>query len=71
MAKKIRRPKIVRNEKNHDIEFKKVRIGLEVREDLRDRFKEAVELNNDNMTNVLADYMQYYIRETERLNKNF
>ncbi len=71
MAKKIRRPKIVRNENTHEIEFKKVRIGLEVREDLRDRFKEAVELNNDNMTNVLADYMQYYIRETERLNKNF
>lgn len=67
MSKKIvRKPKIKRHEEKYNLEWKKVRLGIEVRESLRDEFREAVEENNDTMTEVLADYMEYYIRETKK-----
>lgn len=67
MPKKIvRKPKIKRNEENHNLEWKKIRLSIEIREDLRDRFREAVEENNDTMKDVLTDFMEYYIKETEK-----
>lgn len=63
---KLRKPKIIRKKTNHDLDYKKIRLGIEVREDLRDKFREAVEENNDTMTNVLVDYMEYYIKETQK-----
>jgi hypothetical protein len=69
---KIRKPKIIRKDSGkHNLTHKKVRIGLEVKETLRDDFKMAVTENGENMTEVLADYMDYYIKQTRKKNPHF
>lgn len=69
---KIRKPKIIRKDSGkHNLVWKKVRIGLEVKETLRDDFKMAVTTNGENMTEVLADFMDYYIKQTRKKDAHF
>lgn len=67
MSKKIRMPKGWKEKRAS----KKVRIGLEVREDFRDEFKAAVTRNGENMTDVLVEYMEYYIAQVKKAYPDF
>ena len=53
------------------LSIKKNRIGFFVKETLRDDFRMAVETNGDTMTDVLAEYMDYYVKQTRRNNHKF
>lgn len=69
---KIRRPSIVRKtDGKKELVHKKIRIGFFVKETLRDDFRMAVETNGDTMTDVLAEYMDYYVKQTRRNNHKF
>ena len=66
---KIRKPSIVRKmDGKRDLVHKKTRLVFITRETLRDDFKMAVEANGDTMTDVLAEYMDYYIKQTRKKN---
>lgn len=67
MPKKIKMPKGWKEKKAS----KKVRIGLEVRENFRDEFKAAVTRNGENMTDVLVEYMEYYISQVKKAYPDF
>lgn len=69
---KIRKPSIVRKKDGKkDLVHKKTRVVFIARETLRDDFKLAVEANGDTMTDVLTEYMDYYIKQTRKKNHKF
>lgn len=69
---KIRKPSIVRKmDGKRDLVHKKTRVVFIAKETLRDDFKLAVETNGDTMTDVLTEYMDYYIKQTRKKNHKF
>lgn len=69
---KIRKPSIVRKtDGKRELVHKKTRVVFIAKETLRDDFKLAVEANGDTMTDVLTDYMDYYIKQTRKKNHKF
>lgn len=44
-----------------------VKLGIDVRPELREKFKKACEVNSTNASKVLKDFVNNYIEESERI----
>lgn len=67
---KLKKPRLVKDEKTGKIKVKKVRLSLEIPEYIRDDFKEVVEKKGKTMTYVLTEYMKRYVRKQRELERN-
>nr|WP_263324694.1 hypothetical protein [Neobacillus sp. Marseille-Q6967] len=55
---------------NKSLQVKTVRVSIEIPENIRDNFRDAVERNGKTMKDVLTLYMQKYIWKQGELQKN-
>lgn len=66
----LRKGNLTRGKKTDCLKVKTVRLTVDVPQNIRDSFREAVERNGKTMKDVLKLYMQKYIWKQGELQKN-
>ncbi|MEH7121393.1 hypothetical protein V7128_28935 [Neobacillus vireti] len=66
----INRSETINERKRNEVNTKTVRLSIEVPENIRENFRDAVEKNGKCMKDVLKIYMQKYIWKQSELQRN-